>query len=65
MRLNESLNCPDFLCNEIRSSNVCQVIILMIKRHNVYKTSLKATMTIVNTKYFLCARRNVVPLLLI
>ena len=41
------------------------MIVLMIKRHNVYKASLKATMVIANTKYFFCARLDVVPLLLI
>ena len=65
MKLNESFNCPEFLCNDIRSNNVCQMIVLMIKRHNVYKASLKATMVIANTKYFFCARLDVVPLLLI
>ena len=64
MTLNESFNCPEFLCNDIRSNNVCQMIVLMIKRHNGYKASFKTTMVIANTKYFFCASLNVVPLLI-
>ena len=54
MRLNESFNCPEFLCNDNQVKQ-CQMIVLMIKRHNACKTSLKATMVIASTKYFFCA----------